>query len=76
MQITGTVIVGGSMYAEWFKLEPVFEIASLNSQGYLLIGLFTASCTCILAIVHALGPSNLYYGYSTGAMAIVHALWP
>ena len=29
MQITGTVIVGGSMYAEWFKLEPVFEIASL-----------------------------------------------
>ena len=43
MQITGTVIVGGSMYAEWFKLEPVFEIASLNSQGYLLIGLFTAN---------------------------------
>ena len=31
------------MYAEWFKLEPVFEIGSLNSQGYLLIGLFTAN---------------------------------
>ena len=43
MQITGTVIVGGSMYAEWFKLEPVFEIGSLNSQGYLLIGLFTTN---------------------------------
>ena len=43
MQITGTVIVGGNMYAEWFKLEPVFEIGSLNSQGYLLIGLFTAN---------------------------------
>ena len=43
MQITGTVIVGGSVYAEWFKLEPVFEIGSLNSQGYLLIGLFTTN---------------------------------
>ena len=42
MQITGTAIVGGSMYAEWFKLEPVFEIGSLNSQGYLWIGLLTA----------------------------------
>ena len=49
MQITGTVIVGGSMYAEWFKLEPVFEIASLNSQGYLLIGLFTANFQMMVA---------------------------
>ena len=46
MQITGTVIVGGSMYAEWFKLEPVFEIGSLNSQGCMLIGLFTANSKC------------------------------
>ena len=31
------------------KLEPVFEIGSLNSQGYLWIGLLTANFQVMVA---------------------------